>query len=334
MNFFDNHKLLFGTALALFLGLTLVVAIFPAVANQNNNAPLPNSIPLSPDAIAGKQLYVANGCVACHTQQVRNVDMDKPWGSRPGIAADYAGNTRMDFWRNTATLMGTERTGPDLTNTGVRQPSLAWNLVHLYQPRAVVQNSVMPAYPWLFEVKAKLDKGDVEVAVPDAYRRETGGKIVATKEALQLVAYLQSLKQTPLPDGQSAPDFLYKKIPDASNSNASASTELDGSVLYANNCQACHQANGQGLPGAFPPLKGSAIVNGDNLELFVTIIMQGYDARPEYASMNAVGTDNELTAAEVTAIINHERTSWGNSAKKVSVEEVQKIIDGLLPLAN
>ena len=334
MNFFDNHKLLFGTALALFLGLTLVVAIFPAVANQYNNAPLPNSIPLSEDATAGKHVYVANGCVACHTQQVRNVDMDTPWGSRPGIAADYAGNTRMDFWRNTATLMGTERTGPDLTNIGVRQPSLAWNLVHLYQPRAVVQNSVMPAYPWLFEVKTKLEKGDVEVAVPEAYRREKGGKIVATKEALQLVAYLQSLKQTPLSDGQSPPDFLYKKIPKGENGLTTESTELDGNTLYANNCQACHQANGEGLPGAFPPLKGSSIVIGDNLELFVTIIMQGYDARPEYASMNAVGTDNELTAEEVTAIINHERTSWGNNAKKVTVAEVQIIIDGLLPLSN
>ena len=334
MNFFDNHKLLFGTALSLFIGLTLVVAIFPAISNQTNNAPLPNSIPLSAEASAGKELYVANGCVACHTQQVRNVDMDKPWGSRPGIAADYARIERMDFWRNTATLMGTERTGPDLTNTGSRQPSLAWNLLHLYQPRAVVQTSIMPAYPWLFTTKAKLEKGDVEVVVPDEFRRGKSGKIVASQEALQIVAYLQSLKQTPLPDGQTPPEFLYKKIPKAVAGVAGAEPELDGNLLYTNNCQACHQANGEGLKGAFPPLKGSAIVVGDNLELFVTIIMQGYDARPEYASMNAVGTDNELSAAEVTAIINHERTSWGNEAKKVSVEEVQKIIDGLVPIPN
>ena len=55
--------------------------------------------------------------------------------------------------------------------------------------------------------------------------------------------------------------------------------------------------------------------------------MQGYDARPEYATMNAVGTDNELTPEEVTAIINHEKTSWGNNAETVSAEEVKKIMD-------
>ena len=334
MNFFDNHKLLFGTALSLFVGLTLVVAIFPAINNQTNNAPLPNAIPLSADAIAGKASYVANGCVACHTQQVRNVDMDKTWGSRPGIAADYADMKRTDIWRNTATLMGTERTGPDLTNIGSRQPSLAWNLLHLYQPRAVVNTSVMPAYPWLFTTKLNLEKGDIEVVVPDEFRNGKAGKIVATKEALQLVAYLQSLKQTPLPDGQSPPDFLYKKIPVAAVGATSGPAELDGGLLYTNNCQACHQANGEGLKGAFPPLKGSPIVLDDNLELFVTIIMHGYDARPEYASMNAVGIDNELSPEEVTAIINHERTSWGNTAKKVTVEEVKKIIDGLAPLPN
>ena len=94
----------------------------------------PNAEPLSEQAIKGKAIYIANGCVACHTQQVRNVDMDKVWGTRPSIAADYAGNNRTDFWRNTATLMGTERTGPDLTNIGNRQPSIDWNLVHLYNP--------------------------------------------------------------------------------------------------------------------------------------------------------------------------------------------------------
>ena len=130
MELFDNHKKLFSTAALFFIGLTLLVAIIPALNNQKNNKPLPNAEPLSEQAIKGKAVYIANGCVSCHTQQVRNIDMDKIWGERPGIAADYAANKRIDTWRNTATLMGTERTGPDLTNIGKRQPGIEWNLVH------------------------------------------------------------------------------------------------------------------------------------------------------------------------------------------------------------
>jgi len=58
--------------------------------------------------------------------------MDKMWGERPSIAADYADLYRTDFWRNTATVMSTERTGPDLTSIGTRQPSIYWHLLHLY----------------------------------------------------------------------------------------------------------------------------------------------------------------------------------------------------------
>lgn len=327
MEFFDNHKKLFRTALGLFVGLTIIVAILPAINNQKNNAPLPNYEPLSQQAFLGKKSFIANGCVACHTQQVRNVDMDKVWGDRPGIAADYAGITRTDFWRNTATLMGTERTGPDLTNIGIRQPSLAWNLLHLYQPRVVVEKSIMPAYPWLFEIKNEVGKDEVEVVVPDADRKGINGRIIATQEALNLVAYLQSLKQTPLPDGRTPMEFLYKKEETPKATNGNTVNIPDGKSLYTNNCMACHQANGEGLKGAFPSLKGSPIVLGDDLELFVNIIMFGYDARPEYATMNAVGTDKNLTAEEVAAIINHEKTSWGNNAKTVTPEEVKKIMD-------
>ena len=326
MEFFDNHKKLFGTALGLFLWLTFVVAILPAINNQKNNAPLPNATPLTSSQTAGKNIFIANGCVACHTQQVRNVDMDKMWGNRPGIAADYAGNKRTDFWRNTATLMGTERTGPDLTNVGVRQGSLAWNLLHLYQPRAVVEQSIMPAYPWLFKEVYSVNKDDVEVVVPDKYRKGIKGKIIASQEALDLVAYLQSLKQTTLADGKPAMEFLYKKEI-KKDASGIASNLPDGGLLYTKNCSSCHQANGEGLKGAFPSLKGSPIVLGDDLDLFVNIIMLGYDARPEYSVMNAVGTDNELTPEEVTAIINHEKTSWGNEAKPISTEEVKKIMD-------
>lgn len=327
MEFFNNHKKLFRTALGLFVGLTIIVAILPAINNQEYNAPLPNYEPLSEQANLGKKSFIANGCVACHTQQVRNVDMDKNWGDRPGIAADYASISRTDFWRNTATLMGTERTGPDLTNIGKRQPSMAWNLLHLYQPRAVVEKSIMPAHPWLFEIKREVGKDEVEVIVPEAYRKGITGKIIASQEALNLVAYLQSLKQTPLPDGKTPMEFLYKKKEPSVATNAKNANLPDGNLLYTNNCMSCHQANGEGLKGAFPPLKGSPVVLGDDLELFVNIIMLGYDARPQYAVMNAVGTDNNLTSEEVTAIINHEKTSWGNKAKTVTPEEVQKIMD-------
>jgi cytochrome c oxidase cbb3-type subunit 2 len=327
MDFFNNHTKLFKAALAFFIGLTVIVAILPAINNQKNNAPLPNYETASKEAVLGKHVFIANGCVACHTQQVRNVDMDKIWGSRPGIAADYATNTRTDFWRNTATLMGTERTGPDLTNIGTRQPSAAWNLLHLYQPRAVVAQSIMPAYPWLFEEKKILEGGDVEVVVPDNFRKGAKGKIVATKDALHLIAYLQSLKQTPLPDGTTPMEFLYKKKEMAPATNGNPLNLPDGQVLYTQNCASCHQANGEGLKGAFPSLKGSPVVLGNDLELFVNIIMQGYDPRPEFAAMPAVGINNNLTPEDVTAIINHEKTSWGNEAKKVTPDEVKKIMD-------
>ena len=325
MELFDNHKKLFGTATLLFVGLTLLVAIMPAIRNQNNNQPLPGAEPLSADALKGKAIYIANGCVACHTQQVRNVDMDKMWGSRPSLASDYADIHRTDIWRNTATLMGTERTGPDLTDVGNRQPSKDWNLVHLYNPRIVVKESVMPAYPWLFTIKQEPSKTDVVVNVPAEYLNGKEGKLVAKKEALYLIAYLQSLKQTKLPDGTEAPPFLYKKEEKKTADAGEGAIQVDGKALYTTNCQSCHQANGEGLAGAFPPLKGSPIVTGDNLELYVDIIMNGYDARQEYGVMAPIGTNLGWTEHEVAAIINYERTSWGNEGKQVTPEEIKKM---------
>lgn len=328
MEFFNNHKKLYTAAFLLFFALTLFVCIVPALNNQRNNAPLPNAIPLSEDATKGKAVFISNGCVACHTQQVRNIDMDKMWGSRPNIAADYANNQRTDIWRNTATLMGTERTGPDLANIGVRQPSMEWNLTHLFNPRIVVKESIMPAYPWLFTVKDQAAAGDVVVSVPEEFMKGRKGKVIATEDALHLVAYLQELKQTELPEGTPKPQFLYKKAEDlAAADKPGAKRELNGAMLYSNNCQSCHQANGEGLKGAFPPLKGSKIVLDDNPEVMVDIIMNGYNAQDAFGEMPAVGTNNKLKPEEIAAIMNHEKTSWGNNAKKVTPEQVSKLID-------
>jgi len=326
MNIFNDHKKLYPIAGSLFLTLTIIVVIMPALNNQKNNAPFPGSRPLTEIEKAGKMVYISEGCVGCHSQQVRNVDMDKIWGSRPGMPSDYANIGRTSIWQNTATLMGTERTGPDLTDVGNRQPSKDWNLMHLYNPRSVVVQSIMPSYSWLFKITQNPTKEDVIVAIPTQFLKGEVGQVVATKEALQLVAYLQSLKQVPLPKEIKPNEFLFKKEI-SNNKLKNSATEIDGKALYAANCQSCHQENGEGLKGAFPALKGSSIVNGENLKLYVDIIMNGYDARPEYAVMTPVGKNMNFTEKEVAAIINYERSAWGNTGKKVSTEEIKKIID-------
>ena len=330
MNVFNDHKKLYSIAGLLFLVLTYVTVIMTALKNQNNNAPLPGSEPLAGDALAGKSVYVAEGCVGCHSQQVRNIEMDKVFGSRPGMPADYAILKRMNVWQNTSTVMGTERTGPDLTNIAERQSSKDWHLMHLFNPRSVVAQSIMPSYEWLFEIKDSAAKNDMVVNVPAAFLNGRKGKVVAKKEALQLLAYLLTLKQIPLPDGTKPMEFLYKKEPKevaAAGAGGEVKAGANGQALYTANCQSCHQANGEGLKGAFPPLKGSPIVNGDNLELYVDIIMNGYDARAEYGVMAAVGTNMNFTENDVAALINYERTSWGNAGKKVTPEEIKKIMD-------
>ncbi len=331
MEIYNNHKRLFIAATLMFLALTLYAALIPAYRAQEDNAPLPNSKPLTEQEALGKAIFVKEGCIACHTQQVRNVEMDKVWGDRPSVASDYARNTRPDIWRNTANLLGSERTGPDLTNIGKRQPGKEWHLIHLYSPRSVVGQSIMPAYPWLFEIKESAAAADVTVQVPEDYRKGIKGDIVATEDALNLVAYLQSLKQVSLPDGKPVPKFLYPRqvTPSLGGVGSQEEPAMDGASLYAANCQSCHQANGEGLPGAFPPLKGSTIVQNEDPTTFVTVIMKGYNGRAKegFAEMPPIGTNNNLTPEEVTAIMNHERTSWGNGAKKVSVDEVKAILE-------
>src|SRR5699024_4212739 len=97
--------------------------------------------------IRGRELYISLGCVYCHSQQPRDpsqtrADQEFGWG-RPSVPADYT--------YQGPHLLGTMRTGPDLFNIGARQPSVDWQLAHLYNPRAVVSWSTMPSYPFLFK---------------------------------------------------------------------------------------------------------------------------------------------------------------------------------------
>lgn len=138
----------------------------------------------------GREVYIANGCVYCHTQQPRDrnlgPDHERGWG-RASVPGDYV--------YDKPHLLGSMRTGPDLFNIGARQPSKDWHLGHLYQPRAYVPGSIMPAYPYLFETKAAAEPGDEVVKLPPG-QGPAGKVVVARPEALDLVKYLQGLDHT------------------------------------------------------------------------------------------------------------------------------------------
>lgn len=184
----NDIRVLVVSSAVIYGVLAVFMGVIPGIT-MSATKPGPGVTPLSAAAQRGRDAYVAEGCSYCHTQQVRPLAQDRVFG-RPSTAGDYA--------YATPELLGTERNGPDLSNIGARQPSDVWQEMHLYEPRSVVAESIMPAYKWMFVLKDHAAPGDVVVPVPAGFA-PAGKVVVASREALDLVAYLKSLKQAPLP---------------------------------------------------------------------------------------------------------------------------------------
>lgn len=141
----------------------------------------------------GKQVYQASGCIYCHSQQLRPIDVEEEhsrgWGPRRTVARDYIYDKPV--------LLGTMRTGPDLTNIGKRQPSERWHHVHLYSPQSVTPESTMPPYRYLYQ-KRKIDGAPSPEALElsKSLAPGSGYEIIPTDDARALVAYLKSLDHT------------------------------------------------------------------------------------------------------------------------------------------
>ncbi len=328
INFHKDHANLVNVALLVFALLSTGIAVAPALTMQDNNAPLPDMPKMTDQERRGLSVYVAEGCIGCHTQQVRNIAMDKTWGDRPSIPSDYYySKERPNIWQATPSLLGSERTGPDLTNVGKRQASEAWQMLHLYNPRMVVKGSVMPRYGWLFQEvdSAQVKPGDVVVAVPAEKLEKPGTKVVATQRAKDLVAYLLSLKQAPLPSGTVAPEFIETPAPNgkavAATAPGAAPAAVDGAAVFSQVCAACHQPDAKGLPGAFPPLAGSPVVNDKDALKMVDIVLGGYTGRPGYGPMPPQAEN--LNDDEIAAVINYVKSHFGNDAPPTDAATVK-----------
>lgn len=114
----------------------------------------------------------------------------------------------------------------------------------------------------------------------------------------------------------------------SSSSEASQSWRALGKQVYENNCASCHQVTGEGVPGVFPGLKGNSVVTADDATEHTLTILNGLEGKlidgVAYAApMPPFGA--ALTDEEVAAVINHERSSWDNSAPLTTPEAVSAV---------
>ncbi len=169
-----------------------LVQIVPLFFQHSTTEPSPNVTPYSALRLAGRDIYQREGCVGCHSQQIRTLRSEV---ERYGPYS-LAGESVYDH----PFLWGSKRTGPDLSRVGARY-SDAWHQTHLNNPRSVVPESNMPAYPWL--EKSMADKDSIQahmtalrrVGVPysDEQIANAPKELEDKTEADALIAYLQGL---------------------------------------------------------------------------------------------------------------------------------------------
>ncbi len=184
----NRYLVIFFGAVATVAFAFVVLVGLPRVQLAGVTAPA-GLQPYSSAQREGRALYTSLGCYYCHSQQVRTPsfgsDSARGWG-RASVPEDYV------FDR--PHLLGTMRTGPDLMDIGVRQPSRDWHYLHLFQPRAVAPYSVMPSFRFLFALKDQAEMGDEIVNTPPGL--VPGGKVlVALPRARVLVDYLLAMKR-------------------------------------------------------------------------------------------------------------------------------------------
>lgn len=133
---------LMGVLVAIVVAVGGIVEIVPLMFQAQVVQPLPGQKPYPALELAGRDVYLREGCYGCHSQMVRTLRFETERYGHYSLAAESVYDHPFQW--------GSKRTGPDLARVGGRY-SDDWHRVHLINPRDVVPESNMPAYPWLLE---------------------------------------------------------------------------------------------------------------------------------------------------------------------------------------
>ncbi len=179
----------FTLVVVLWGGLALIVPLF---FQNSTTTPVEGLKPYTALQLEGRDIYIREGCVGCHSQMIRPFRAETERYGHYSVAGEFVYD-RPFLW-------GSKRTGPDLARIGGRY-SDAWHRIHLNDPRDVVPESIMPNFPWL--LTNNLDGSDIqakmralrELGTPytDEQIKNAPAKLKGKKEIDAVIAYLQSL---------------------------------------------------------------------------------------------------------------------------------------------
>jgi cytochrome c oxidase cbb3-type subunit 2 len=188
----ERNQALLIVLVILVVAVGGLVEIVPLYFQKSVTEPVAGLKPYTPLQLTGRDVYIREGCYNCHSQMVRPFRAEVERYGHYSVAGEFV----YDFpfqW-------GSKRTGPDLHRVGGRY-SDEWHRLHLLDPRSVVPESNMPAYPWL--ARSAANTGDVEakmralrwVGVPyqDEEIAKAKGELKDRTELDALIAYLQVL---------------------------------------------------------------------------------------------------------------------------------------------
>jgi len=205
----------------------------------------------SADENRGRKIYIANGCVNCHSQSVRLVD----WGlgaERIAQAGDYVADRPI--------LLGSIRTGPDLSQEGGEHPD-DWQIAHFINPRYTRPNSVMP--PWEF-------LGDENIRALTRYVQGLGFKMADRRMQRQKHWKVEATKAYETGPAENV-EWLHANVPEGWHNipNPYPTTEAGlarGHKIYQDFCIGCHGPVGDGMgkaqPWIYPPPLNFTILKG------------------------------------------------------------------------
>ena len=169
-----------------------LVEIVPLFFQRSTTEPVQGLTPYSALRLTGRDIYIREGCYNCHSQMVRPFRAETERYGHYSVAGEYVYDHPFQW--------GSKRTGPDLQRVGGRY-SDEWHRLHFMNPRDVVPESNMPAYPWLATSAANAD--DIEakmralrrVGVPysDEEIAKAKEEVLGKTEMEALIAYLQGL---------------------------------------------------------------------------------------------------------------------------------------------